>query len=279
MANRSTIVLDGIDVTTKGVTVLDYSGLSFAGYKDSGFKNPEGIDGVLNSSSTAISGLTGSITILIKGTSEAEVNNSFRTFKLWLRSKSFWKISTKEDPTFYRLGKFLGESEPGVLTEVPMFGEAHYVTKINIQFKDGYEYSTSTIEKNYTYQPAKSGDTLSNPGRPTRQVRFEIRATSTLTGYFRITNSEDDLFVEFGTNGPIIENGSTIILNLGTFELVKVAANKQVTNLFRYIKRGEFFKVPSGNPVIQIHYRPNDSGSWTTNLPVQVKMTLSPSYY
>ena len=223
--------------------------------------------------------MTGSITILIKGTSEAEVNANFRAFKLWLRSKPFWKISTKEDPTFYRLGKFLGESEPGTLTEVPMFDEAHYITKISIQFKDGYEYSTETVEKTYSYQSTKSGDVLPNPGRPTRQVRFEIKSTSTLTGYFRITNSEDDFFVEFGTNSVIIENGSTIILNLGTFELVKVAANKQVTNLFRYIKRGGFFKVPSGEPVIQIHYRPNDSSSWTTNLPVQVKMTLSPSYY
>nr|DAX68262.1 MAG TPA: hypothetical protein [Caudoviricetes sp.] len=34
MANRQTLLADGIDLSTKGATVLDYTGLTLAGFKD-----------------------------------------------------------------------------------------------------------------------------------------------------------------------------------------------------------------------------------------------------
>lgn len=279
MANRQTLLADGIDLSTKGATVLDYTGLTLAGFKDSGFKNPEGIDGVLDSPSTALSGLTGSVTVLFKGLSEKQVNAKYREFKQFIRSKSFWRLSTKEDPDFYRFGKFLGESEHGSLTEVPVLGEATLIVKIGIQFKDGYEYTNAVIRKPYTFKAADGGDKLPNPGRPTRQVRLELRATSQLNGYFRIEEKSSGQFVEFGTNSVLMETGSIIMLNLGTFELIKISASQQATNIFRYIKRGAFFKVPNGEATIKIQYRANDTASWTTTLPVTVEMFLSPSYY
>lgn len=279
MANRQTLLADGIDLSTKGATVLDYTGLTLAGFKDSGFKNPEGIDGVLDSPSTALSGLTGSVTVLFKGASEKQVNAKYREFKQFIRSKSFWRLSTREDPDFYRFGKFLGESEHGSLTEVPVLGEATLIVKISIQFKDGYEYTNSVIRKTYNYNASEGGDKLPNPGRPTRQVRLELRSDSSLNGYFRIGEKSSGQFVEFGTNSVIMEAGSIILLNLGTFELVKINSSKQVTNIFRYIKRGAFFKIPTGEAIIEIQYRADDAASWTTSLPVTVEMFLNPSYY
>lgn len=279
MANRQTLLVDGIDLATKGATVLDYTGLTLAGFKDSGFKNPEGIDGVLDSPSTALSGLTGSVTVMFKGISEKYVNAKYREFKQFIRSKSFWRISTKEDPDFYRLGKFLGESEHGKLTEVPTLGEATLIIKIGIQFKDAYEYTNSVIRRTYNFNSSDGGSKLPNPGRPTRQVRIELRANSRVNGYFRIEEKSSGKFVEFGTNSVLMETGSVIMLNLGTFELIEIQSSRQVTNIFRYIKRGAFFKVPTGESTIEIQYRASDTASWTNTLPVTVEMFLSPSYY
>lgn len=279
MASRQTLLVDGIDLVDKGATVLEYSGLTFAGFKDSGFKNPEGIDGVLDSPSTAMSGLTGSLTLMFKGATEKQVNDKYRKFKQFIRSKSFWRISTVEDPDYYRMGKFLGETEHGKLVDVQVLKDASLVVKIGIQFKDAYEYSNSTVRKLYNFQSALGGDSLPNPGRPTRQFRVELRTSNQIKGYFRIGEKSSGQFVEFGTNSVLMENDSIVILNLGTFELIKISSSQQATNLFRYIKRGAFFKVPTGVPTITIQYRPDDAAAWTPTLPVQVELFLNPSYY
>ena len=49
MANRQTLLIDSIDISTLGAKLLDYSVLGFSGFKDGGFKNFEGIDGVIDS--------------------------------------------------------------------------------------------------------------------------------------------------------------------------------------------------------------------------------------
>ena len=279
MASRQTLLVDGIDLVDKGATVLEYVGLTFAGFKDSGFKNPEGIDGVLDSPSNAMSALTGSVTLMFHGETEKQVNTKYRQFKQFIRSKSFWRISTNEDPEYYRMGKFLGETEQGQLVDVQAFKDASLIVKIGIQFKDGYEYSNSTVQKMYAFQSALGGDSLPNPGRPTRKFKAEIRANTQLNGYFRIVEKSSGQFVEFGTNSVLMESGSIIILNLGTFELIKISSSNQATNLFRYIKRGAFFKIPHGNPTITIEYRANDTAAWTSTLPAQVELSLNPSYY
>lgn len=279
MASRQTLLVDGIDLVDKGATVLEYVGLTFAGFKDSGFKNPEGIDGVLDSPSNAMSALTGSVTLMFHGETEKQVNQKYRQFKQFIRSKSFWRISTLEDPGYYRMGKFLGETEQGKLVDVQAFKDTSLVVKLGIQFKDAYEYSDSTVRKVYKFQPALGGDSLPNPGRPTRQFRVEIRTTSQIKGYFRIGEKSSGQFVEFGTNSVLMESGSIIILNLGTFELIKISSANQATNLFRYIKRGAFFKIPNGNSTITIEYRADDAATWTSTLPAQVELFLNPSYY
>lgn len=278
MANRDTILVDDIDLSTKGVTILEYSGISFAALKDGGFKNPEGIDGVLDSPSTAFSGLTASITVLIEGESEKDVNATYREFKQFIRSRSFWKISTKEDPEFFRYGKFLGESEPGVLTDVPIFAQAHLITKIGIQFKDGYEYSKNVITGQYNYASGINGHEITNPGRPTRHFEVEISTTQRLPGYIRIECIGQGS-VEFGTNSIILDPGNRIKFNFGTFELLQLAINNNVKNIFGYLKNAQFFKIPSGKSVLRISYRTSDTATWTTNLPFQVRYSLSPSYY
>lgn len=279
MASRQTLLVDGIDLVDKGATVLEYVGLTFAGFKDSGFKNPEGIDGVLDSPSNAMSALTGSVTLMFNGATEKQVNAKYRQFKQFIRSKSFWRLSTNEDPDYYRMGKFLGETEQGQLVDVQAFKDASLIVKIGIQFKDAYEYSNSTVRKVYRLQSSLGGDSLPNPGRPTRQFRAEIRTTSQIKGYFRIGEKSSGQFVEFGTNSVLMESGSIIILNLGTFELIKISSSNQATNLFRYIKRGAFFKIPHGNPTITIEYRADDAATWTSTLPAQVELFLNPSYY
>lgn len=278
MANRQTLLIDSIDIATLGATLLDYSVLGFSGFKDGGFKNFEGIDGVIDSPSNTVSGATGSITVIFEGRNELEVNQKYRTFKQKIRSKSFWNISTKEDANYYRIGKFLGELEPGLLTDVPVYAQAWMVTKIAIQFKDGYEYAKNNAEVNYAYNTSNQGMFLDNDGRETRDLKVKLISNSNLSGYFKIEIAGQGS-LEFGSDGVFIPSGNTILMNFSTFELVRLSAANAVTNMFAYIKTGKFFKVPSGRSTIRIAYKPTASGSWQYNLPVTVKIKLEKSYY
>ena len=278
MANRQTLLIDSIDISTLGAKLLDYSVLGFSGFKDGGFKNFEGIDGVIDSPSNTVSGATGSITIIFEGMTEAEVNQKYRAFKQKIRSKSFWNISTKEDANYYRIGKFLGESEPGQLTDVPVYAQAWIVTKIAIQFKNGYEYAKDNPELTYDYNSAAQGMVLSNDGRETRDLKVKLTASSNLVGYFKIEIAGQGS-LEFGSDGTFIPSDSTILMNFSTFELVRIASNNSVTNMFAYIKSGKFFKVPAGSSTIRIAYKATSAGSWQYNLPVTAKIQLEKSYY
>lgn len=275
MANRQTLILDGIDIATKGVKLLDYTVLSFAGYKDGGFRNPDGIDGVLDSPSSAMSGLTGNATFIIEGATEQAVNDVYRKFKQWIRSNSFWKISTKEDPNFYRLGKFLGEEEPSQLTEVPVFKQAWRVVKLAIQFKDGYEHSARSTEQSV----ASNGTlTIQNDGRATRELKVTIQATSNITGYFKVEVTNSGSLV-FGSDGSVMSTGQRFTVDFGTFELLLIGTNNQVTNRFSMIKQGSFFKVPSGSSTFKVQYKARWANSWTSTIPATVKIELNKSYY
>ena len=278
MANRQTLLIDSIDISTLGARLLDYSVLGFSGFKDGGFKNFEGIDGVVDSPSNIVSGATGSITVIFEGPNELEVNQKYRAFKQKIRSKSFWNISTKEDSNYYRIGKFLGESEPGTLTEIPVYSQAWIVTKIAIQFKNGYEYAKNDAEVNYVYNTTNQGMFLDNDGRDTRDLKVKLTSTTDLAGYFRIEIVGQGS-LEFGSDGVFIPAGNTILMNFSTFELVRLAAANAVTNMFAYIKNGKFFKVPSGRSTIRIAYKSTASGSWQYNLPVTAKVQLEKSYY
>ena len=278
MANRQTLLIDSIDISTLGARLLDYSVLGFSGFKDGGFKNFEGIDGVVDSPSNTVSGATGSITVIFEGPNELEVNQKYRAFKQKIRSKSFWNISTKEDSNYYRIGKFLGESEPGTLTEIPVYSQAWIVTKIAIQFKNGYEYAKNDAEVNYVYNTTNQGMFLDNDGRETRDLKVKLTSTTDLAGYFRIEIVGQGS-LEFGSDGVFIPAGNTILMNFSTFELVRLTAANAVTNMFAYIKNGKFFKVPSGRSTIRIAYKSTASGSWQYNLPVTAKVQLEKSYY
>ena len=278
MANRQTLLIDSIDISTLGARLLDYSVLGFSGFKDGGFKNFEGIDGVVDSPSNTVSGATGSITVIFEGSNESEVNQKYRAFKQKIRSKSFWNISTKEDSNYYRIGKFLGESEPGTLTEIPVYSQAWIVTKIAIQFKNGYEYAKNNAEVNYVYNTTNQGMFLDNDGRDTRDLKVKLTSTTDLAGYFRIEIVGQGS-LEFGSDGVFIPAGNTILMNFSTFELVRLTAANAVTNMFAYIKNGKFFKVPSGRSTIRIAYKSTASGSWQYNLPVTAKIQLEKSYY
>ena len=278
MANRRTLLIDSIDISTLGAKLLDYSVLGFSGLKDGGFKNFEGIDGVIDSPSNTVSGATGSITVIFEGRNEVEVNQKYRAFKQKIRSKSFWNISTKEDANYYRIGKFLGESEPGTLIDVPIFAQAWMVTKIAIQFKDGYEYAINNAEVTYAYNDTNEGMFLDNDGRETRDLKVKLTSTTNLAGYFRIEIAGQGS-LEFGSDGVFIPSGNTILMNFSTFALVRLTAENAVTNMFAYIKSGKFFKVPSGRSTIRIAYKATASGSWQYNLPVTAKVQLEKSYY
>ena len=278
MANRQTILIDSIDISTLGAKLLDYSVLGFSGFKDGGFKNFEGIDGVIDSPSNTVSGATGSITVIFEGANESEVNQKYRTFKQKIRSKSFWNISTKEDSNYYRIGKFLGESEPGNLTEVPIYAQAWLATKIAIQFKDGYEYLKNNAELNYVYNTTNQGMFLDNDGRETRNLKVKLTSSTGLYGYFRIEIAGQGS-LEFGSEGIFIPSGNTILMNFSTFELVRLSSTNEVTNMFAYIKSGKFFKVPSGRSTIRIAYKSSAEGTWQYNLPVTIKVQLEKSYY
>lgn len=278
MANRETLLIDSIDISTLGARLLDYSVLGFSGFKDGGFKNFEGIDGVIDSPSNIFSGATGSITIIFEGLNESEVNQKYRAFKQKIRSKSFWNISTKEDSNYYRIGKFLGESEPGNLTDVPIYAQAWIVTKIAIQFKNGYEYAKNNPEVNYVYNTTNQGMFLDNDGRETRDLKVKLTSTTDLAGYFRIEIVGQGS-LEFGSDGVFIPAGNSILMNFSTFELIRLTAANAVTNMFAYIKNGKFFKVPSGRSTIRIAYKSTASGSWQYNLPVTAKVQLEKSYY
>lgn len=278
MANRETLLIDSIDISTLGARLLDYSVLGFSGFKDGGFKNFEGIDGVIDSPSNTFSGATGSITIIFEGLNEAEVNQKYRAFKQKIRSKSFWNISTKEDANYYRIGKFLGESEPGNLTDVPIYAQAWIVTKIAIQFKNGYEYTKNNAEVNYIYNATNQGMFLDNDGRETRDLKVKLTSATDLSGYFRIEVIGQGL-IEFGSDGTFLPSGNTILMNFSNFELIRLTAANAVTNMFPYIKNGKFFKVPSGRSTIRIAYKATSSGSWQYNLPVTAKIQLDKSYY
>lgn len=278
MANRETLLIDSIDISTLGARLLDYSVLGFSGFKDGGFKNFEGIDGVIDSPSNTVSGATGSITVIFEGQNEVEVNQKYRAFKQKIRSKSFWNISTKEDSNYYRIGKFLGESEPGTLIDVPIFAQAWIVTKIAIQFKNGYEYAINNAEVTYAYNSTNQGMFLDNDGRETRDLKVKLTSTTNLAGYFRIEIAGQGS-LEFGSDGVFIPSGNTILMNFSTFELVRLTATNAVTNIFAYIKSGKFFKVPSGRSTIRIAYKATASGSWQDNLPVTAKVQLEKSYY
>lgn len=278
MANRQTILIDSIDISSLGAKLIDYSVLGFSGFKDGGFKNFEGIDGVIDSPSNTVSGATGSIIVIFEGANESEVNQKYRTFKQKIRSKSFWNISTKEDSNYYRIGKFLGESEPGTLTEVPIYAQAWLATKIAIQFKDGYEYLTNNAELNYVYNATNQGMFLDNDGRDTRNLKVKLTSSTDLYGYFRIEIAGQGS-LEFGSEGIFIPSGNTILMNFSTFELVRLSSSNEVTNMFAYIKSGKFFKVPSGRSTIRIAYKSTASGSWQYNLPVTAKVQLEKSYY
>ena len=278
MANRQTLLIDSIDISTLGARLLDYSVLGFSGFKDGGFKNFEGIDGVVDSPSNTVSGATGSITVIFEGPNELEVNQKYRAFKQKIRSKSFWNISTIEDSNYYRIGKFLGESEPGTLTEIPVYSQAWIVTKIAIQFKNGYEYAKNNAEVNYVYNTTNQGMFLDNDGRDTRDLKVKLTSTTDLSGYFRIEIVGQGS-LEFGSDGVFIPAGNTILMNFSTFELVRLTAANAVTNMFAYIKNGKFFKVPSGRSTIRIAYKSTASGSWQYNLPVTAKVQLEKSYY
>lgn len=275
MANHQTLMLDGIDIATKGVKLLDYTVLNFAGYKDGGFKNPDGIDGVIDSPSSAMSGLTGNATFIIEGATEAAVNDIYRKFKQWIRSKSFWKISTKEDSQFYRLGKFLGEEEPSQLTDVPIFRQAWRVIRIAIQFKDGYEHSVSAPEQSV---PSNGTLTIQNDGRVTRDLKVTIQATADITGYFRVEIANSGSIV-FGTDSNLMAQGERFIVDFGTFELLLLATNNRVTNRFSMIKEGSFFKVPTGSSTFKVQYKSRWANAWTSTLPATVKIELKKSYY
>ena len=278
MANRQTLLIDSIDISTLGARLLDYSVLGFSGFKDGGFKNFEGIDGVVDSPSNTVSGATGSITVIFEGQNELEVNQKYRAFKQKIRSKSFWNISTKEDSNYYRIGKFLGESEPGTLTDIPIYSQAWIVTKIAIQFKNGYEYAKNNAEVNYVYNTTNQGMFLDNDGRDTRDLKVTLTSTTDLSGYFRIEIVGQGS-LEFGSDGVFIPAGNRILMNFSTFELVRLTAANAVTNMFTYIKNGKFFKVPSGRSTIRIAYKSTASGSWQYNLPVTAKVQLEKSYY
>jgi hypothetical protein len=278
MASRQTLLIDGTDIITLGAKLLDYTVLNFSSFKDGGFKNPDGIDGVLDSPSTAMSGTTGSITIIFEGTNERQVNANYRKFKQFIRSKSFWKISTKEDPDFYRIGKFLGESEPGILTDYTIMQEAWYATKISIQFKDGYEYSSQVPELSYTFDSTKNGMEITNSGRPTRHLTISLKATAPIIGYFKVEIIGQG-YLEFGSQGQYLSQNDTVRLDFSTFELLKIASTNQVTNIFKLIKSGKFFKVPSGKSTLRISYKATETGQWTTTLPATAKFQLTTSYY
>lgn len=278
MANRQTILIDSIDISSLGAKLIDYSVLGFSGFKDGGFKNFEGIDGVIDSPSNTVSGATGSITVIFEGSNESEVNQKYRAFKQKIRSKSFWNISTKEDSNYYRIGKFLGESEPGTLTEVPIYAQAWLATKIAIQFKDGYEYLKNNAELNYVYNATNQGMFLDNDGRETRNLKVKLTSSTDLSGYFRIEIAGQGS-LEFGSEGIFIPSGNTILMNFSTFELVRLSSSNEVTNMFAYIKSGKFFKVPSGRSTIRIAYKSSAEGTWQYNLPVTTKVQLEKSYY
>ena len=278
MANRQTILIDSIDISSLGAKLIDYSVLGFSGFKDGGFKNFEGIDGVIDSPSNTVSGATGSITVIFEGSNESEVNQKYRAFKQKIRSKSFWNISTKEDSNYYRIGKFLGESEPGTLTEVPIYAQAWLATKIAIQFKDGYEYLKNNAELNYVYNTTNQGMFLDNDGRETRNLKVKLTSSTDLSGYFRIEIAGQGS-LEFGSDGVFIPSGNTILMNFSTFELIRLSSTNAVTNMFTYIKSGKFFKVPNGRSTIRIAYKSNAAGTWQYNLPVTAKIQLEKSYY
>ena len=278
MANRQTLLIDSIDISTLGARLLDYSVLGFSGFKDGGFKNFEGIDGVVDSPSNTVSGATGSITVIFEGPNELEVNQKYRAFKQKIRSKSFWNISTKEDSNYYRIGKFLGESEPSTLTETPIYSQAWIVTKIAIQFKNGYEYAKNNAEVDYVYNTTNQGMFLDNDGRDTRDLKVTLTSTTDLSGYFRIEIVGQGS-LEFGSDGVFIPAGNTILMNFSTFELVRLTAANAVTNMFAYIKNGKFFKVPSGESTLRISYKATETGQWTTTLPATAKVQLDKSYY
>ena len=278
MANRQTILIDSIDISSLGAKLIDYSVLGFSGFKDGGFKNFEGIDGVIDSPSNTVSGATGSITVIFEGSNESEVNQKYRAFKQKIRSKSFWNISTKEDSNYYRIGKFLGESEPGTLTDVPIYAQAWLATKIAIQFKDGYEYLKNNAELNYVYNTTNQGMFLDNDGRETRNLKVKLTSSTDLSGYFRIEIAGQGS-LEFGSDGVFIPSGNTILMNFSTFELVRLSSTNEVTNMFAYIKSGKFFKVPNERSTIRIAYKSSAAGTWQYNLPVTAKIQLEKSYY
>ena len=164
------------------------------------------------------------------------------------------------------------------MTDVPVYAQAWIVTKIAIQFKDSYEYAKNNAEVNYVYNATNQGMFLDNDGRETRDLKVKLTSTTNLGGYFRIEIAGQGS-LEFGSDGTFIPSGSTILMNFSTFELVRIASNNSVTNIFAYIKSGKFFKVPAGSSTIRIAYKPTAEGTWQYNLPVTAKVQLEKSYY
>ena len=164
------------------------------------------------------------------------------------------------------------------MTEVPIYAQAWLATKIAIQFKDGYEYLKDNAELNYVYNTTNQGMFLDNDGRETRNFKVKLTSTTDLAGYFRIEVIGQGL-IEFGSDGTFLLSGNTILMNFSNFELIRLTAANAVTNMFAYIKKGKFFKIPSGRSTIRIAYKATSSGSWQYNLPVTAKVQLEKSYY
>ena len=150
MANHSTMYLDDKDIAELDAKLLEYKSSTMGAPKDGGVKNLDGIDGVLDSTSTALSALTGYLTVMFEGTTEKEVNAKFRKFKQYIAQKSFWKMSVPQDTDFFKYGKFVGQAEMPDLTDVPSYAQSSLIVKLNIQFKNAYEYSKLAIESKAT---------------------------------------------------------------------------------------------------------------------------------
>ena len=129
MANHSTILLDDKDIAELDAKLLEYKSSTMGTPKDGGVKNVDGIDGVLDSTSSALSALTGYVTLLFEGTTEAEVNSKFRKFKQYISQKSFWKMSVPQDKDFFKYGKFVGQAKMPDLTDVPSYAQSSLIVK------------------------------------------------------------------------------------------------------------------------------------------------------
>lgn len=274
MANHSTMFLDDKDIAELDAKLLEYKSSTMGTPKDGGVKNLDGIDGVLDSTSTALSALTGYLTVMFEGTTEAEVNAKFRKFKQYISQKSFWKMSVPQDKDFFKYGKFVGQAEMPDLTDVPSYAQSSLIVKLSIQFKNAYEYSKLAIESKATGNIIS----VSNPGRPTRDAVITIKSDNQLSGFVKITSEAGDV-IEFGTESIMFYVNSTIKVDLGRFEMTRIMANNQVNNIFSYIKTGRFFKIPSGTSSIQIEYKARTADEWSTQIPFSAEIELSPSYY